>query len=122
MEMARVEVVAQRRCQDRHHRDRGVFIVWVAGVSSANHLVLSLTDNSSLNNSSSGGSRLLDQPPGLYTAYRAFLSKDAGGVAARSLKQIQAGRRTQRPIAAQSALLRKHLLQLTQSFMIPLER
>lgn len=71
---------------------------------------------------SNGGSRLLDQPAGLYTAYRPYLHKDAGGAAGRALKQIQAGRRTQRPSAVQSALLRRHLLQLTHSFMIPLER
>lgn len=66
--------------------------------------------------SSSG--RLLDLPPGLYTAYRPHLTKDTGG----HLKQITVGIRHQRPSAVQSAMLRRHLLELTHSFMCPLER
>ena len=40
------------------------------------------------------------------------------GLVKRLLKGVQMGR----PVEVQSALLRRHLLELTQSFMIPLER
>lgn len=40
------------------------------------------------------------------------------GLVKRLLKGVQTGR----PVEVQSALLRRHLLELTQSFMIPLER
>jgi hypothetical protein len=38
------------------------------------------------------------------------------------IKKIALGMKTKRPAAVQSALLRRYLLELTQSFMIPLER
>ena len=37
-------------------------------------------------------------------------------------KVVLRGVQTGRPMEVQSALLRRHLLELTQSFMIPLER
>ncbi|XP_052892581.1 protein DENND6A [Anopheles moucheti] len=61
--------------------------------------------------------KLLDSSPGLYTQYKPFVQKDKGFI-----KKILLGLKTDRPLSVQSALLRRHLLELTQSFMIPLER
>ncbi|XP_014446748.1 protein DENND6B isoform X4 [Tupaia chinensis] len=57
--------------------------------------------------------KTLDTKPGLYTAYTAHLHRDKA-----LLKRLLKKRR---PADAQSALLRRHLLELTQSFIIPLE-
>lgn len=62
-------------------------------------------------------SKILDSPPGVYTQYKPFLQKDKN-----LIKNLLAGVKKQRPTEVQSALLRRHLLELTQSFMIPLER
>ncbi|XP_061108899.1 protein DENND6B isoform X3 [Conger conger] len=56
----------------------------------------------------------LDTKPGVYTAYKTFLHKDKALIK-RLLKR-------KRPSEVQSAILRRHLLELTQSFIIPLER
>uniref|UniRef100_A0A182NHE4 UDENN domain-containing protein n=1 Tax=Anopheles dirus TaxID=7168 RepID=A0A182NHE4_9DIPT len=61
--------------------------------------------------------KLLDSSPGLYTQYKPFVQKDKAFI-----KKILLGLKTDRPLSVQSALLRRHLLELTQSFMIPLER
>lgn len=61
--------------------------------------------------------KTVEQKPGVYTKYRPHLQADKGLVK-RLLKGVQTGR----PVEVQSALLRRHLLELTQSFMIPLER
>uniref|UniRef100_A0A8C5RVU3 DENN domain containing 6B n=1 Tax=Laticauda laticaudata TaxID=8630 RepID=A0A8C5RVU3_LATLA len=53
---------------------------------------------------------------GLYTSYKAFLHKDKT-----LIKRLLKGIQKQRPPEAQSALLRRQLLELTQSFIIPLE-
>ncbi|XP_039960419.1 protein DENND6B [Bactrocera neohumeralis] len=55
--------------------------------------------------------------PGLYTKYKPFLKKDKN-----LIKKVKAGVKTKRPDHVQTALLRRNLLELTQSFMIPLER
>lgn len=55
--------------------------------------------------------------PGLYTKYKPFLKKDKN-----LIKKVIAGVKTKRPDHVQTALLRRNLLELTQSFMIPLER
>uniref|UniRef100_A0ABM5GLA8 Protein DENND6B isoform X3 n=1 Tax=Pogona vitticeps TaxID=103695 RepID=A0ABM5GLA8_9SAUR len=60
--------------------------------------------------------RTLDAKPGLYTSYRGFLSKDKA-----LIKRLLKGIHKKRSSEAQSALLRRHLLELTQSFIIPLE-
>ncbi|XP_067325538.1 protein DENND6B isoform X2 [Anolis sagrei] len=60
--------------------------------------------------------RTLDAKPGLYTAYRTFLHKDKALV-----KKLVKGIHKKRSSEAQSALLRRHLLELTQSFIFPLE-
>lgn len=60
---------------------------------------------------------MLDSKPGVYTQYQPFLHKDKI-----ILKKVLKGVQTKRPGEVQSALLRRHLLELTQSFMIPLER
>nr|CAD7463343.1 unnamed protein product [Timema tahoe] len=60
---------------------------------------------------------MLDSKPGVYTHYRPFLHKDKN-----ILKKLLKGIQTKRPCEVQTALLKRHLLELTQSFMIPLER
>ncbi|CAI4227786.1 unnamed protein product [Auanema sp. JU1783] len=57
--------------------------------------------------------RTLDSKPGLYTQYKPFLNKD---------KSLEKKMKSDRPEEVQSAILRRHFLELTQSFMIPLER
>ncbi|XP_068443001.1 protein DENND6B [Clinocottus analis] len=59
----------------------------------------------------------LDTKPGVYTAFRTFLHKDK-----LLLKRLLKGIQRKRPSEVQSAILRRHLLELTQSFIIPLER
>ncbi|XP_077025373.1 protein DENND6B isoform X3 [Tamandua tetradactyla] len=54
--------------------------------------------------------------PGLYTSYSAHLSRDKA-----LLKRLLKGVQRQRPSDTLSALLRRHLLELTQSFLFPLE-
>ncbi|XP_061893992.1 DENN/MADD domain containing 6Aa isoform X2 [Entelurus aequoreus] len=54
---------------------------------------------------------------GVYTAYKPFLNKDE-----EIIKQLQKGVQQKRPSAAQNAILRRYFLELTQSFIIPLER
>jgi hypothetical protein len=49
--------------------------------------------------------------------YRSFLQKDKN-----LLKTILLGMQSQRPGEVQTVILRKHLRELTESFMIPLER
>ncbi|XP_058164995.1 protein DENND6B isoform X11 [Dasypus novemcinctus] len=53
---------------------------------------------------------------GLYTSYAAHLHRDKA-----LLKRLLKGVQKQRPSDVQSAVLRRHLLELTQSFIIPLE-
>ncbi|XP_012504221.1 PREDICTED: protein DENND6B isoform X2 [Propithecus coquereli] len=60
--------------------------------------------------------KTLDTKPGLYTSYTAHLHRDKA-----LLKRLLKGVQRKRPSDAQSALLRRHLLELTQSFIIPLE-
>eukprot|EP00074_Homo_sapiens_P111452 XP_024308013.1 protein DENND6B isoform X6 [Homo sapiens] len=60
--------------------------------------------------------KTLDTKPGLYTAYTAHLHRDKA-----LLKRLLKGVQKKRPSDVQSALLRRHLLELTQSFIIPLE-
>ncbi len=59
----------------------------------------------------------LDAKAGLYSSTKALLDKDKTIV-----KQVQKGVQLKRPNAVQSALIRRHFLELTQTFMIPLER
>ncbi|KAF1391085.1 hypothetical protein PFLUV_G00038210 [Perca fluviatilis] len=61
--------------------------------------------------------KTLDSKPGVYTAYKPYLNKDE-----EILKQLQKGVQQKRPSAAQNAILRRYFLELTQSFIIPLER
>ncbi|XP_060044838.1 protein DENND6B isoform X2 [Erinaceus europaeus] len=60
--------------------------------------------------------KTLDTKPGLYTTYTAFLHRDKA-----LLKRLLKGLQKKRPSDVQTALLRRHLLELTQSFIIPLE-
>ncbi|XP_031208509.1 protein DENND6B isoform X2 [Mastomys coucha] len=60
--------------------------------------------------------KTLDTKPGLYTSYTAHLHRDKV-----LLKRLLKGVQKKRPWDVQSALLRRHLLELTQSFIIPLE-
>ncbi|XP_028680540.1 LOW QUALITY PROTEIN: DENN/MADD domain containing 6Aa [Erpetoichthys calabaricus] len=61
--------------------------------------------------------KTLDSKPGVYSAYKPFLNKDE-----EIIKQLQKGLQQKRPSAAQNAILRRYFLELTQSFIIPLER
>uniref|UniRef100_A0A1I8NN25 UDENN domain-containing protein n=1 Tax=Stomoxys calcitrans TaxID=35570 RepID=A0A1I8NN25_STOCA len=83
----------------------------VTSLNSSN-VLKSNNGNTSLNGNNSEGSA-----PGLYTKYKPFLKKDKS-----LIKKVLLGLKTKRPEHVQTALLRRHLLELTQSFMIPLER
>ncbi|XP_077356438.1 protein DENND6B isoform X1 [Festucalex cinctus] len=61
--------------------------------------------------------KTLDTKPGVFTAYKSFLLKDKV-----LIKRLLKGIQRRRPSEAQSAILRRHFLELTQSFIIPLER
>lgn len=61
--------------------------------------------------------KTLDSKPGLYTCYKPFLQKDKV-----VLKKLLKGIQNKRPLEVQNVLLRRFLLELTQSFIIPLER
>ncbi|XP_075967395.1 protein DENND6B isoform X3 [Anarhichas minor] len=61
--------------------------------------------------------KTLDTKPGIYTAFKTFLHKDKI-----LIKRLLKGIQRNRPSEVQSAILRRHLLELTQSFIIPLER
>ncbi|CAB0036127.1 unnamed protein product [Trichogramma brassicae] len=65
----------------------------------------------------SEGLKVLDSKPGLYTQYKPFLNKDKA-----ILKKLLKGVQLRRPGEVQTALLRQHLTELTESFMFPLER
>lgn len=54
---------------------------------------------------------------GVYTKYKAKLERDK-----LIFKKLAKGSSSSRPLEAQNALLRRHFIELTQSFMIPLER
>ncbi|KAJ7406482.1 Protein DENND6B [Pitangus sulphuratus] len=60
--------------------------------------------------------KTLDTKPGIYTSYKTFLHKDKS-----LIKRLLKGIQRKRPSEVQSALLRRHLLELTQSFIIPLD-
>jgi hypothetical protein len=64
-----------------------------------------------------GSSKLSECKPGVYTSYKSHLTRDKA-----LLKLIAKGTQTRRPNQVQSALMRRHFLELTQSFIIPLER
>ncbi|CAH0717774.1 unnamed protein product, partial [Brenthis ino] len=64
-----------------------------------------------------GSIKHLDTAPGVYTQYKPFLEKDKT-----IIKKLHNGIRTDRPSEVQTAMVKRHLLELTQSFMIPLER
>ncbi|KAH8362538.1 hypothetical protein KR084_013066 [Drosophila pseudotakahashii] len=84
--------------------------------SSAELAGRSLKSGSGLNGSSSNGSGDASAA-GLHSKYRAYLKKDKA-----LIKKVLLGMKTKRPEHVQTALIRRHLLELTQSFMIPLER
>lgn len=61
--------------------------------------------------------RSLDMKTGVYTKYKTFLQKDR-----EILKKLLKGIESRRPSEAQNILLRRFFAELTQSFLIPLER
>ncbi|KAE8612667.1 hypothetical protein XENTR_v10012941 [Xenopus tropicalis] len=61
--------------------------------------------------------KTLDSKPGVYSSYKPYLNRDE-----EIIKQLQKGVQQRRPTEAQNAILRRHFLELTQSFIIPLER
>ncbi|XP_063782741.1 protein DENND6B isoform X1 [Pseudophryne corroboree] len=61
--------------------------------------------------------KTLDTKTGMYTSYKPFLHKDKT-----LIKQLLKGLQKKLPSSTLSLLLRKHLFELTQSFVLPLER
>ncbi|XP_053572599.1 protein DENND6B-like [Bombina bombina] len=61
--------------------------------------------------------KTLDTKSGMYTSYKPFLHKDKT-----LIKHLLKGLQKKSPSSTLSALLRKHLYDLTQSFILPLER
>uniref|UniRef100_A0A673HTR4 Protein DENND6B-like n=1 Tax=Sinocyclocheilus rhinocerous TaxID=307959 RepID=A0A673HTR4_9TELE len=61
--------------------------------------------------------KTLDTKTGIYTAYKTFLHKDKAFI-----KRLLKGIQKKRPSEVQSAILRRHLLEQTESFILPLER
>uniref|UniRef100_A0A8C1A7K8 DENN/MADD domain containing 6B n=1 Tax=Cyprinus carpio carpio TaxID=630221 RepID=A0A8C1A7K8_CYPCA len=61
--------------------------------------------------------KTLDTKTGIYTAYKTFLHKDKSFI-----KRLLKGIQKKRPSEVQSAILRRHLLEQTESFILPLER
>lgn len=59
----------------------------------------------------------MDAKAGLYSSSKPLLDRDKA-----FLKQVHKGVQLRRPNEVQSALIRRHFLELTQTFMIPLER
>lgn len=78
------------------------------------HAVLKIRINKS---STPGAGSKVECKPGVYTSYKPYLQRDKT-----LLKLIAKGTQTRRPSQVQSALIRRHFLELTQSFVIPLER
>ncbi|XP_017065974.1 protein DENND6B isoform X2 [Drosophila eugracilis] len=75
-----------------------------------------IKSSTGLNGSSNNGSGDASSS-GLHSKYRPYLKKDKA-----LIKKVLLGMKTKRPEHVQTALIRRHLLELTQSFMIPLER
>ncbi|XP_073228779.1 protein DENND6A-like isoform X2 [Porites lutea] len=61
--------------------------------------------------------RTLSSKPGIYTKYKQLLAKDK-----LIFRRLSKGNHPKRPPEVQNAILRRHMVELTQSFMIPLER
>ncbi|KAM4036737.1 protein DENND6B [Anomaloglossus baeobatrachus] len=61
--------------------------------------------------------KTLDTKLGMYTSYKPFLHKDKA-----LIKQLLKGLQKKLPSSALSLVLRKHMFELTQSFILPLER
>lgn len=59
--------------------------------------------------------RVVDTRPAVYTRYQSYLNKNK-----EVLKSLSRGADSNRPAEAQSAILRRHFIELTQIFMIPL--
>ena len=59
----------------------------------------------------------MDSKPGVFSQSKPLLDKDKA-----IIKRILKGVQLKRPAEVQSALIRRHFLELTQTFMIPLER
>ncbi|XP_060516029.1 protein DENND6A [Cylas formicarius] len=61
--------------------------------------------------------KIVEGDSGIYTTYKPFLHKDKN-----IIKKLMSGVSSKRPCEVQSAMLKRHLLELTESFIIPLER
>jgi hypothetical protein len=71
----------------------------------------------SRSNSNNSSHLTFDMKPGLYTKYKPQLQRDKT-----ILKKLQSTSSQHRPDTVQNALIRRFFLELTQSFIIPLER
>lgn len=81
----------------------------------SNKLTKQSLDSNTLRKHNSNKS--LDMKTGVYTKYKPFLHKDRD-----VLKKLLRGLDSGRPSQAQNAILRRFFIELTQSFLIPLER
>ncbi|XP_067934574.1 protein DENND6A-like isoform X2 [Watersipora subatra] len=61
--------------------------------------------------------KTLDSKPGVYTTYKPYLSKDKS-----LLKKLEQGESSNRPIEVQNLMLKRFFVELTHTFMVPLER
>lgn len=59
----------------------------------------------------------MSSKPGIYTKYKPMLTRDKT-----ILRKLSKGNHPKRPPEVQNAILRRHMVELTQSFMIPLVR
>ncbi|KAH8287679.1 hypothetical protein KR054_011606 [Drosophila jambulina] len=103
--------------QQQHLHARN--IASATSFSSSSVAPSSLKSTSSLNGMANGSGLAAGESSsaGLHSKYRPFLKKDKA-----LIKKVLLGMKTKRPEHVQTALIRRHLLELTQSFMIPLER
>ncbi|XP_034658148.1 protein DENND6B [Drosophila subobscura] len=101
--------------QKSSHRNATSFASGSLGEQLANRSAMKITP--ALNGGGSSNGADGSSSSGLHTKYKPYLKKDKA-----LIKKVLLGLKTKRPEHVQTALIRRHLLELTQSFMIPLER
>ncbi|XP_017029228.1 protein DENND6B [Drosophila kikkawai] len=105
--------------QQQQHLHHARNIASATSFSSSSLTAGSLKTTSSLNGLANGSGLAAGESSsaGLHSKYKPYLKKDKA-----LIKKVLLGMKTKRPEHVQTALIRRHLLELTQSFMIPLER
>ncbi|KAK3755016.1 hypothetical protein QZH41_011061, partial [Actinostola sp. cb2023] len=86
----------------------------VVRIGEMSNLVISTRKSPSIGQANK---RTLSSKPGIYTKYKPMLTRDKT-----ILRKLSKGNHPKRPPEVQNAILRRHMVELTQSFMIPLER